>query len=169
MNNEIFSIHLQESDGMKVWEMDEIPQPNNVICGMAYYHGQNNVEKLLKILNHKAFMNNEECFLNPLFSIIECSLEQGVEDEGTIQWDDRSYYTKISWTSYSWKLPPNIKRRRVQIAISKVGEPHSVGNIQISLKKIADDGGDIRISPKMISKLNLDLGNAVTVKIRFSH
>lgn len=169
MDDDLFSIYLQESNGMKIWEMDDIPQPNDVNCGTAHYHGQKNVEHLLKILNQKAYMNNEECFLDPLFSIFKSSLEQGVEDEGTIQWDDRSHYTRISWTGYSWKLPPEIKKRMVQIDISKVGEHEKVGKIRITLRKIADDGGDILISAKIISKLDLKKGNIVTVKIRFCH
>ena len=169
MNTDIFSICLLESNGMKVWELEDIPQPNEVNCGTAHYHGQKNVEHLLKIINRKAFMNHEERFLDPLFSIIESSLEQGVEDEGRIQWNDRSHYTRISWTGYSWKLPQDIKRRMIQIDISKVGEHDSVGKIRIPLRKLADDGGDILISPKIVSKLNLKNGNAVTVKIQFCH
>ena len=167
MDNETFSICLHESNGMKVWEMDDIPQPNEIRCNTAHYQGQKYVEQLLKIINQKAFINHEERFLDPLFSIFESSLEQGVEDKGTIQWDDRSHYTRISWTGYSWKLPPDIKKRMVQINISKVGEHDSVGNIRIPLRKIADDRGDILISSKIISKLNLRNGNAVNVKIRF--
>ncbi|MEA3559074.1 MAG: hypothetical protein U9R75_07470 [Candidatus Thermoplasmatota archaeon] len=154
---------------MKVWEMDDIPQPNEVHCDSAHYHGQKYVEQLLKIINQKAFMNNEERFLDPFFSIIKSSLEQGVEDEGTIQWDDRSHYTKISWTGYSWKLPPDLKKRIVQIDISKVGEHEPVGKIKISLRKMAENKGDILISPKIISKLNLRNGNVVNVKIQFCH
>lgn len=167
MDNEIFSICLQESNGIKIWEMDDIPQPNEVNCGKAHYHGQKYVEYLLKIINKKAYMNSEERFLVPLYSIFVSSLEQGVEDEGTIQWNDRSHYTRISWTGYSWKLPPDIKKRMVQIEISKIGEQEMVGKIRIPLKKLADDRGDILISSKIVSKLNLKNGHIVNVKIQF--
>ena len=169
MSNDDFSIFLQESKGLRVWEMDEIPHPTDVNCDTAHYRGQKNVEHLLKVINKKAFMYNEERYLDPLFSIFESSLERGVEDEGTIQWNDRSHYTRISWTGYSWKLPPDLKKRMVQIDISKLGEDDSVSKIRISIRKLADDGGDILISSKIISKLNLKKGNAVTVKIRFCH
>ena len=167
MVNESFSIYLRETSGMKVWEMDDIPIPNDVISGTACYIGQKNVERLMKIINQKAFINGEDRFLEPMFLIFENSLEQGVEDEGTIQWDDRNHYTKISWTGYSWKLPVQIKKRMVEIDISRVGEKDKVGKIKISLKKIAQDGGDIQISPRIISKLSLRNGNVVNVKMRF--
>ena len=169
MVNESFSIHLHENNGFKVWEMEDVPIPNHISCGTALYNGQKNVERLIKIINHKAFINREDRFLEPMYSIFESSLEQGVEDVGKIQWDDRSHYTRISWTGYSWKLPPEIKRRMVEIDISKTGEDSPVGKIRISLKKIANDGGDILISPRIISKLNLRNGNIVNVKIRFCH
>jgi len=167
MVNEKFSIHLHESNGMKVWEMEDIPVPNDVHCGTACYKGQKYVERLMKMLNHKAFMDHEDRFLEPMFIIFESSLEQGVEDEGTVQWDDRSYYTRISWMGYSWKLPPEIKRRSVEIEISKIGTDEKAEMIRIPLKKIASDGGDILISPKIASKLNLKIGNTINVGIRF--
>jgi hypothetical protein len=169
MVNDSFSIHLQENNGMKVWELEDIPIPNDVQCGTACYNGQKNVERLIKIINHKAFINHEDRFLEPMFSIFESSLEQGVEDEGTIQWDDRSHYTRISWTGYSWKLPPEIKKRMVEIDICKVGGNDVIGKIRIPLKKIAKDGGDIQISPRIVSKLNLKNGNIVNVKMRFTN
>ncbi len=169
MFNESFSIQIQENNGLKLWEIDGIPQPNNVLEGMAHYNGQGNVENLLKIINHKVYKDHEERFLDPLYSIFNSSLEQGVGDDGTIQWDDRSHFTRISWTSYTWKLPPEIKRKRVQITISKVGDNNSIGTFIITLRKIADDGGDIQIPAKIISKLNLKNGNSVSVRIRFSH
>jgi hypothetical protein len=153
--------------GMKVWEMKDIPIPNDVKYGIARYNGQKNVERLIKIINQKAISNREHRFLESLFSIFESSLEQGVEDEGTIQWDDRSFYTRISWTGYSWKLPPEIKKRIVIIDISKVGNNEEVGNLRIPLKKIAMDGGDIRISPRIISRLDLRNGDKVNVKLKF--
>ncbi|MBN1539267.1 MAG: hypothetical protein JW939_03915 [Candidatus Thermoplasmatota archaeon] len=167
MNSDIFSVCLEECNGMKVWEMDDIPRPTEVNCGTARYHGQRNVEQLLKIINHKAFMNHEERFLDPLFSIFESSLEQGVEDESTVQWDDRSHYTRISWTGYTWKLPPEIKRRTVLIEITRSGEDGPSGEIAIPLRKIADDGGDILIPPKIVSRMNLRIGCPVNVRIRF--
>ena len=169
MFNESFSIHIQEDNGFKVWEMDGIPPPNDVIAGVAYYNGQGNVEKLLKSINQKVYKDKEERYLNTLYSILKSSLVQGVEDEGTIQWDDRSHYTRISWTDYTWKLPPDIKRKKVRITISKVGDYDTNSTIIISLQKIADDVGDIKILAKTISKLNLKIGNAVTVKIRFCY
>jgi hypothetical protein len=38
--------------------------------------------------------------------------------------------------------------------------------MRISLKKIAEDKGDILIPPKMASKLNLKNGDAVNVKMK---
>jgi len=133
----------------------------------ADYMGQRYVEQLLKIVNKKAFINNEDDFLEPFFSIFESSLEQGVEDESTIQWDDRCHYTRISWTGYSWKLPQEIKRRLVQIDISKLGGGNPVGQIRIPLRKIADDGGDIQISSRIMSKTKLRNGDPISVKIQF--
>ncbi|MBN1389072.1 MAG: hypothetical protein JXA22_00350 [Candidatus Thermoplasmatota archaeon] len=167
MGSDIFSVRIEESNGVKVWEMDDIPRPNEVNCGTAHYHGQRNVEHLLKVINQKAFMNHEDRFLDPLFSIFQSSLEQGVEDEGTIQWDDRSHYTRISWTGYTWKLPPEIKRRMVIIDITTPGEDFRSGEIMVPLRKIADDGGDILIPPKIVSKMNLRIGCPVNVRIRF--
>jgi hypothetical protein len=167
MVNESFSIHLQKFDGIKIWEMDGVPQPNDVYSNTAFYHGQKNVENLIKIINQKAFMDHEDRFLYPLFSIFESSLMQGVEDEGVVQWDDRSHYTRISWTSYSWKLPPDIKKRMMDIEITKVGGNGQVGEIKIPLKKIADNGGDIQIPPRFMSKLNLRNGDIVKIKMRF--
>lgn len=169
MVNEMFSINLEESDGVRVWEMDDIPQPNTVYQGTARYNGQKNVENLIKVINQRAFIDHEDRFIDPFFSIFERSLEQGVEDEGIIQWDDRSHFTRISWTNYTWKLPPEIKRRMVQIDISKRGENESVGKIRIPLSKIANDGCDILISSRIITKLNLKNGIAVNVKMRFYH
>jgi hypothetical protein len=167
MVNESFSIHLNESYGMRVWEMEDIPPPNGVSFGQAHYNGQKNVENLIKIINKKVFMNNEQRFLSPLYSILESSLEQGVESEGLIQWDDRSYYTRTSWTSYSWKLPNEIQRRMVRIDITKIGDEDHFIRMQIPLKKIAKDGGDILLSPKVAAELNLKNGNRVNIKIRF--
>ena len=167
MVNKSLSIRLHETNGMKVWEMKGIPIPNDVKYGIACYNGQENVERLIKIINQKAFLGREDLYLEPLFSIFESSLEQGVEDEGTIQWDDRCFYTRISWTGYSWKLPPAIKKRNVDINISKIGEDGKAGNFRVQIKKIAGDGGDIQISPRIASKLNLKSGNKVNVKMRF--
>ncbi len=167
MDRDILTISIQESNGMKLWELEDIPQPNEVNCGTAHYYGQKKVEHLLKAINTKAFNNHSERFLDPFFSIFESSLEQGVKEEGTVQWDDRSFYIRISWAGYSWKLPQEIKRRMVQIDISKVGVEGSEGMIRIPLKKLADDGSVILISPKIASKMNLRNGNPVIVKIRF--
>jgi hypothetical protein len=167
MDNNIFSVCLHENNGIRVWEMEDIPQPNEVNSGTAHYHGQKYVEYLLKIINQKAFMDHEERYLDPLFSIFESSMEQGVEDEGTIQWNDRCHYTRISWTGYSWKLPQDIKKRMVQIELAKVGEQETVGRIKVPLRKIAEDGGDILISSKIISKLKLKNGNPVLVRMQF--
>ncbi len=167
MDNEFFSVTIQETNGTKVWESDDLPRPNDVNCGTAHYSGQKNVEYLLKLMNQKAFINHEERFVDPFFSIFESSLEQGVENEGTIQWDDRSFYTRISWASYTWKLPPEIKKRIVQIDISRAGETDPVSRIKVPISKIANDGGDILISPRIISKLKLKNGSPISVRIRF--
>ncbi|MFO8050203.1 MAG: hypothetical protein R6V01_00700 [Thermoplasmatota archaeon] len=168
MDDQAFSICLQECNGIRVWEMEGIPQPNEVDRGTALYYGQGYVENLIKTVNHKAYMEHEELFMGPLFYIFECSLEQGVEDVGLVQWDDQRHYTRISWTGYSWKLPHEIKRRTVSIEISKLGENEVTGRILISLKKIAEAGGDIQIPPKIVSKLDLRNGNEIRIKMKFS-
>ncbi len=166
MEQNIFSISLQEYNGFKVWELDDIPKPNEVRSGTARYHGQRYVEQLMKSVNRKVFMNKEDRFLAPLYSILENSLENGVEDEAWIKWDDRSHYTRISWTGYLWKLPPEIKRRSVLIEILKIGTEIPPAELKVTLKKIADDKGDILIPPKVVSKLNLKNGDPVNVRMR---
>ena len=168
METKPFSISIEEMDGMRIWELDDIPKPMNVVGGTAQYVGQKYVEQLMKKVNQKAFMDHEEWFLDPLFSIFQSSLEQGIVDEGTVNWNGRSNFTRISWTCYSWKLPQEIKRRVVQIEISKAEEGAPVGTMEIPLTKIANDGGDILISPRIVSKLGLKKGNTVNVKMMFS-
>ena len=167
MVNESLSIHLHEDDGLRIWEMEGIPSPDSIHNGIAHYHGQKKVENLIKRINQKVFMDHEDRFLGPLCSIIESSLEQGVEDVGSVQMDNRSFYTRISWTGYSWKLPPELKRLIVEIDISKVGINDIAGKIKVPLKKIATDGGDILISNKIASKLDLKNGNIIKVRMRF--
>lgn len=167
MNDESFCIHLTEINGFKTWEMEDIPLPHSVSSGNAKYNGQKYVEQLLKAINRKAFMEHDESYIAPFLSIYESCLEQGVENESMIHWDDKSFYTRISWTGYTWKLPPELKRRMVKVEISKLGSDEQEAQIRIPLKKIADDGGDILLSPRMVSKQNLRSGNTVKVKIRF--
>lgn len=169
MKDDSFFVNIEEYNGMKFWEMDDIPIPNDVNLGMARYNGQRYVEQLLKVMNKKAFLEHEDNLKVPFYLIFESSLEQGVENEARIQWNDKFYYARLSWTSYSWKLPHEIKRRSVQIDISKVGASDKVERIQVPLKKIADDGGEILISPKIVSKLDLRNGNSVNIKIKFSN
>ncbi len=168
MINENFKINIYEKDGMRLWEMDDIPAPNGIEEDTAFYCGQKNVEQLLKTVHRKAYINKEEACLDALFAICERSLEQGVVDDGTISWKDDVQYTRISWTSYFWKLPPALKRRSVDIIINKQGRPEMQGSMTVSLKKIADDDGDIHLPPKIRSKLNLRNGDTVTVRIKFS-
>ena len=54
MNDDPFSVSIDEFDGFRFWEMEDIPIPNNVNLGTAKYIGQGDVEQLLKILNKKA-------------------------------------------------------------------------------------------------------------------
>ncbi|MCU0799668.1 MAG: hypothetical protein MUC62_08355 [Candidatus Thermoplasmatota archaeon] len=166
MDNGIFSISLQESNGLRIWESDDLPQPNEVSSGTARYYGQRTVKELLRMVNQKAFIDHMDRFLDPMFSIFESALEQGVEENASVQWDDNDHFIKTSWTNYSWKLPPELKRRMVQIDISKT-EGQSEGTIKVPFKKLADDGSVILLSPKLLSKMNLRKGNPVTVKVRF--
>ncbi len=167
MSNGTFSISVQESNGFKIWEVDDLPQPTEVSSGKASYYGQRNVKELLRMVNQKAFIDHMDRFLDPMFSIFESALEQGVEENASVQWDDEDHFIKTSWTNYSWKLPPELKRRMVQIDISKNEGKCSEGTIKVPFKKLADDGSVILLSPKLLSKMNLRKGNPVTVKVRF--
>ena len=166
--NDDFRIIVPEMSGMKLWEMKDIPSPNGMEGGAAFYCGQKYVEQLMRTVHRKAYVNKEEPCLDALFSICERSLEQGVVDDGRVSWKDATHYARISWTSYFWKLPLNLKRRIVQITMEKVGKPDIHGIFKVSLKKIADDDGDIHIPPKIMSLLSLRNGDPLRIKIKFA-
>lgn len=168
MNDPNLSVSLQDIHGMKPWEMKDFPPPNEVEGGMATYRGQKYIENLMKILNQKVYQEHDERLLPYIYEIFEKSIEYGVEDEGTILWDDRSHYTRISWTGYSWKLPNELKRRKVKVRISKLEDEDINAEFKVPLTKIANDGGDILIAPRLVSKMNLKKGNQVSVRMCFT-
>lgn len=168
MQTENFSINLPELNGIKIWEVEDVPHPNFVKDNVAHYIGQKYVEQLMKAVNSKILKEKEDRFLDPLFLIFERSMEEGVEDVGKILWDERSYYTNISWTGYSWKLPQELLRRMVDIEFRTVDDDDFLGKISIPFKKIASDGGSIMISSRLFSSMRLKVGNELKIKMKLS-
>ena len=168
MNDENFSIDLHEMRGVRIWEVKDVPHPNVVSDNIAQYRGQRYVEQLMKAVNQKIYKENEDRYLDSLYEIFDKSLEEGVEDVGKILWDDRSYYTSISWTGYSWKLPQELLKRSVDIEFRMIDDDAVIGKMNVSIKKIANDGGSIMISPRLFSSMRLKVGYEVRIKMRYS-
>ncbi len=168
MNEDIFSIDLCEMNGIRIWEVDDIPHPNVVTDNIAQYRGQRYVEQLMKVVNQKIYRENQDRYLDSLFQIFDKSLEEGVEDVGKILCDDRSYYTGISWTGYSWKLPTELLKRNVDIEFRMIDDDEVIGKMKIPFKKIAGDGGSIMISPRLFSNMRLKVGSEVRIRMRYS-
>ena len=168
MHNENFSIDLQEINGIRIWEIDDIPHPNLISSNTVQYRGQRYVEQLLMVVNKKIYRENEDQYLDSLFQIFEKSLEQGIISQGKVQGDNGKFYTKISWTGYSWKLPRELLVRPVKVEFHDISNDKPICEMKITFKKIAEDGGCIFISPRLFSKMNLKLGNDVRIKMKFT-
>jgi hypothetical protein len=167
LQNDNFTIDLREINGIKIWEIEDIPHPNVVTSDIAQYRGQRYVEQLMKVVNQKIYKENEDQYLDSLFQIFEKSLEQGVIDQSKIHSDNGKFYTKISWTGYSWKLSRDLLKRQVKIEFIDIMDDEPIGEMTLIFKKIAEDGGCIFLSPRLFSKMNLKPGNDVKIHMRF--